>query len=120
MSMIQMAKTAQELVDTRKEVEELKTKLADFEKRAGAEAFLIDMMSDARAPLSLKPSSVADFIEKRAAIEKVDLKTAELAVKMASAHGFEIGVPEEPTALYQSSGSKADDDFIDYLLGSQS
>ena len=118
--MIQMAKTAQQLVDSRKEVDELKVKLASHEKRAAAELFLIDMMSDPRAPLSIKPSSVADFIEKRAAIEVLEnIEVAKLAAKMASTHGFEIGSPEEPTTLYQSTGSRADDEFTEYLLGSQ-
>ncbi len=116
---LQMAKTASELAASRKKVAELEAKLVEFEKRAAAEQFLVDMMSDARAPLSLKPSSVADFLEKRSSIEKVDLEAAKLAVKMASVHGFEIGEPEDPTPLYQSSGSKADDEFTEYLLNSQ-
>lgn len=120
MSVIQMTKVANELVASRRENDELRAKLAEFEKRAEAEAFLIDMMSDAGAPLSMKPSSVEDFLDKRAAIEKLDsIEIAKTAVKMASAHGFEIGGPDEPTPLYQSSGSRADDEFTDYLLGSQ-
>lgn len=119
MSKIQLAKTASDLIAARKRVEELETKLAEHEKRAAAESLLIDLMSDPRAPLSLKPSSVADFLEKRAAVEKVDIETAKLAMKMASSHGFEIGAPEDPTPLFQSSGSKADDEFTEWLLGSQ-
>ena len=120
MSMIQMAKTAQQLIDSRKEVESLRAKLAEFEKRAQAETFLVDMMSDVSAPLAMKPSSVSDFLEKRASVEKLpDIEVAKTAVKMASANGFEVGGPDEPTPLYQSSGSRADDEFTDYLLGSQ-
>jgi hypothetical protein len=115
-----MAKTASDLIASRKENDDLRAKLAGFEKRAQAEAFLIDMMSDVGAPLAMKPSSVADFLEKRAAVEKLpDIEVAKTAVKMASANGFEIGGPDEPTPLYQSSGSQADDEFTEYLLGSQ-
>ena len=115
-----MAKTASELVASRRENDELRAKLAEFEKRAQAEAFLVEMMSDVSAPLSMKPSSVADFLEKRASVERLsDIEVAKMAVKMASAHGFEIGGPDEPDPLYQSSGSRADDDFTEYLLGSQ-
>ena len=120
MSMIQMAKTAQALSVSKKENEDLRAKLAEFEKRAEAEAFLIDMMGNPRAPLSMKPSSVSDFIDKRAAIEKLEsIEVAKTAVSMASTHGFEIGEADEPDHLQQSNGSRADDEFNDYLLGSQ-
>ena len=113
-----LAKTASELVSVRKHVRELETKLAEFEKRAAAEAFLIETMANARAPYALKPSSIADFIEKRAVIEKTNLEAAKLAIQMTSMQGFEIGAPDQTQPLPSSSGSRADDEFTEYLLGS--
>lgn len=120
MSVVKLAQTAKALVEAKKKVSELETKLAALEKRAEAEGFLLDMMQDPRAPLALRPSSVADFLEKRAAIEKQDLEVAKLAAKMASSRGFEIGDPEDPTPLFQSTGSRADDEFVEYLLSTSS
>ena len=117
---LDMAKTAAQLVTYRKEVEELKSKLAAFEKRAEAEQFLIDLAQDPHAPLHLKPSGIADFLEKRASVEKLpDIAMAKTAAKMAGSHGFEIGEVEEPTTLFESNGSRADDEFTEWILGSQ-
>lgn len=118
MSFVKLAQVAKALTESKKRVSELETEIADYEKRAAAEGFLLDMMQDPRAPLALRPSSVADFMEKRAAIEKQDLEVAKLAAKMASSHGFEIGDPDDPSPLFQSTGSRADDEFLEYLLTS--
>jgi len=120
MSILQLTKTANALVAANKKVADLEARVVEFEKRAAAEGFLIEMMESPRAPFALKPSSVADFLEKRAAIEKQDLEVAKLAAKMAGSHGFEIGSPETPAPLFQSTGSQADDEFIAYLLGTSS
>jgi hypothetical protein len=120
--LVAMAKTASALVDARKEIETLRAKLATHEKRAAAEEFLVTMMQDARSPLALKPSSVTDFLEKRAAIEQQDLEVAKLAAKMAASQGFEIGNPEPVTDAQRGSyynESRADAEFQDWLLGSQ-
>ena len=117
---LQFAKTASALATSQKRVVELESRLAEFEKRAEAEAFLIETMSNTRAPLSLRPSSIADFLEKRAMVEKSNLEAAKLAVQMsAGGTGFQIGDPEDSRPL-SSSGSRADDEFIDYLTSSGS
>jgi hypothetical protein len=118
MSTRQFAKTARALAASHQEAAELRAKLAGFEKRAAAESFLISMMEDSRAPLALKPSSVADFMSKRAAIEKQDLEVAKLAAKMVGSQGFEIGDPEEPSPLFpEYNGSRADAEFTEWLAG---
>jgi len=117
--MIQMAKTASNLVAANRRVVELEAKLTGLEKRAEVEQFLISMIEDAHAPSALRPTSIRDFLEKRAAIEKQDLEVAKLAAKMVSSQGFEIGDPEQPTPLQSGGdGSLADQMFTDYLLGS--
>lgn len=119
--LLNMAKTASALADARKEVEALRAKLAGYEKRAAVEEFLVAMLDDARAPRALKPSSVTDFLEKRAAIEKQDLEVARMAVKLAATQGFEIGNPEPvpPGPASPYNDSRADAEFQDWLLGSQ-
>lgn len=118
MSTRQLAKTARALAASHREVAELRAKLAEFEKRAEAEDFLMQMMGDARAPLALKPSGVADFMSKRAAIEKQNLEVAKLAAKLAGSQGFEIGDPEEPTPLLPAyNESRADAEFAEWLAG---
>lgn len=119
--LLDMAKTASALADARKEVEALRAKLAGYEKRAAVEEFLVATMNDARAPRALKPSSVADFLEKRAAIEQQDLEVARMAVKLAASQGFEIGNPEPaaPGTMTPYNESRADAEFNDWLLGSQ-
>lgn len=121
MSHLILAKTAANLRDAKSRVSELEGELASFKKKAAAEDLLLKIMQDPNVPLHLKPSSIADFVEKRAHLEALeDIAVAEAAVKMASSQGFEIGAPEDPTPLYQSSGSPADDMFTDWLLNSQS
>lgn len=113
---LQLAKTAAELVDVRRHAADLEARLAVFEKRAETEAFLVDMLTNPRAPNAFRPSSVGDFLEKRALIEKQNLEAAKLAVEMANGHGFEIGDVEKPDTNYVTQGSRADDEFVDYLL----
>ena len=118
--LLNMAKTAAALAEARKEICALRTKIAGLEKRAAAEEFLVSMMHDTRSPPALKPSSVADFLEKRAAIEQQDLQVAKLAAKMAASQGFEIGNPEAGTSQPGPyNESRADAEFQDWLLGSQ-
>lgn len=116
---LRFAKTASDLSQALKRVRELESKVAGLEKRAEAEKFLVETMANSRAPLSLRPTSISDFLEKRALIENSNLEAAKLAVQMTSAgEKFEIGDPEDSRPLYSSLGSRADDDFVDYLLGS--
>lgn len=115
--MLVMAKTASELVSSRKELTELKVKLALLEKRAEAESFLVELMSDPASPVHFRPSGVDDFLAKRAQVEKLDLNQARLATKIASRGTFEVGEPEDEQPRYSVSGSKADDEFTDWLTG---
>lgn len=119
MKITDFAKMARELVASRKENAELKAKLAAFEKKAEAEQILVEAMSDPRVPLHLRPSGVQDFLTKRAQIEGQDPKTVKLAMQMASGTEFGIGEPESSKPAFTSSGSLADDQFTEWLLGSQ-
>jgi hypothetical protein len=115
MSLITMAKTATNLVASKKRVTELETKISEFEKRAAAEQFLVSMMNDPRSPLFLKPSSVADFMSKRAAIEAQDLEVAKLAARLHGGQDFGIGDPEKDTPLLPFNESRADNEFTEWL-----
>ena len=114
-TMLSMAKTASELVSARRELTDLKVKLAQAEKRAAAESFLIELMSDPAAPVHFRPSGVDDFLAKRAQVEKLDLDQARLATKIAGRGSFEVGEPEDERPRFSVSGSKADDEFTDWL-----
>jgi len=116
-TMLSMAKTASELVTVRKEVTELKAKLAQMEKRAAAESFLIELMNDPAAPFHFRPSGVDDFLAKRDQVEKIDLEQARMATKIAGRGTFEVGEPEDDRPRYLASDSKADDEFTDWLTG---
>ena len=116
---LKLAKLATENIDLKKEAENLREKVAKFEKRAEAEQVLIDLIHSNDAPIALRPSSVEDFLNKRAQIEEKDLETVKLAAKMASAQDFGIGDPENESSLFNSSGSKADDMFTEWLLDSE-
>lgn len=112
-----MAKVAAEAGQLRAEVARLKAEVAAHEKRASAEALLIEVMRDPRANFDMKPLDVEDFLIKRAHIANLDPDTARAAVKMASTRSFEVGAaeasnPQSPA----SSGSKAEDDFINSFL----
>lgn len=115
MSLIAMAKTASELVESRKRVGELEAKISEMEKRAAAEQFLLTAMNDPRSPLFLKPSSVADFMSKRAAIEAQDLEVAKLAARLHGGQDFGIGDPEQSTPLLPYDDSRADHEFTEWL-----
>jgi hypothetical protein len=115
--MLLLAKTASALTASRKEAGELKARVARLEKRAEAEAFLLKMADDPRAPLFLKPSSVADFMAKRAAIEEQDLEVAKLAARLYGGQDFGIGDPEQPTSAAPYDESRADAEFTDWLAG---
>jgi len=106
----------------RGELETTNKKLAAFERREEAEAFLCSIMQDPRAPLTFKPSTPSDFLDKRAQLEGLDnIKAAEVAVKMAQFGGFEIGeVMDDGRPPPPNDGSKADMDFNDYLLAADS
>lgn len=112
-----MTKTSSALVASRREVSELRTKLAGLEKRAQAESFLLQMMEDPRAPLALRPTSVSDFISKRAAIEEQDLEVAKLAAKLYGGQDFGIGDPDQPAEPPQMAynESRADAEFTEWL-----
>lgn len=112
-----MAKTASELAESRRRVTELETKVAQLEKRAAAEEFLLKAMDDPRSPTFLRPSSVSDFMSKRAAIEAQDLEVAKLAAKLHGGQDFGIGDPEQPTPLLPYNESRADNDFTEWLAG---
>lgn len=114
-TMLSMAKTASELVSARRELTDLKAKLAQAEKRAAAESFLVELMSDPAAPVHFRPSGVDDFLAKRAQVEKLDLDQARLATKIAGRGSFEVGEPEDERPRFSVSGSKADDEFTDWL-----
>lgn len=116
--MLSMAKTAAENVELKKQLDELRSQLAAHEKRAEAESVLIDMMNDPSTPVQLKPSDAEDFLAKRAMFERVgDIERCKLAVKMAGDGVFEIGEPESSDPLFESTGSKADDEFVAWLSG---
>ena len=119
MKITDFAKMARDLVTARKERDEARSKLAAFEKKAEAEQILIDAMSNPSVPLHLRPSGVQDFLQKRSQIEGQDLKTVKLAMQMASNAEFSIGEPESPKPAFSSSGSLADDQFTEWLLGTQ-
>lgn len=116
---IQLAKTASALATSRKEVAELRARVVGLEKRAAAETFLLEMMESARAPMALKPSSIEDFLKKRAAIEQHDLEVAKLAAKIAGEGDFGIGDVEEETIPRPYNESRADAEFTDWLVNSQ-
>lgn len=114
--LLKLSSLASANVALRRECDELRERLEAFEKRAAAESLLA---SD-EVPAHFRPTSVDDFLDKRAQIEDQDLETVKLAMKMSSGADFSIGAPEENTPLYQSSGSQADDMFTEWLLGSES
>jgi hypothetical protein len=89
------------------ELAETKGRLAVLEKRAAAEEFLLGIKDDLSAPVSLRPTTPEDFLEKRAALEAHEnLQSAELAVKMASRQDFEIGnVADSPPAAQPGEGT---------------
>jgi len=120
MKPLQIAKLASSLVAAKKKISELESKVADFEKRAECEDFLISMLENSQAPAPMKPTSIFDFLEKRAKIEKQDLQIMKLAAEMASSQKFEIGDPEQfPQSVSGNyNESAADQMFTDYLLGS--
>jgi len=112
-------KLAEALTAARAEIRELRTKIAGYERREAAEGFLIEALDSQELPPSLRPSSVPDFLEKRAMVEKHDLKATKLAAQML-AQGYEIGGPEKidaPTVPYNDS--RADAEFEAWLAGSQ-
>lgn len=118
--MLAIVKTATKLAAARKEVDDLRSKVEAFEKRAAAEKFLLEMMESPQAPIALRPDSVADFMAKRASVEEQDIEVAKLAAKLFGGQDFGIGDPE--TVDDQPSGSaynesRADNEFVDWLRG---
>jgi hypothetical protein len=112
-----MTKMSSALVASKKEATGLSTKLAGLEKRAQAEAFLLQMMEDPRSPSALRPTSVADFMSKRAAIEEQDLEVAKLAARLYGGQDFGIGDPDRPDELSPMpyNESRADAEFTEWL-----
>lgn len=116
-----LVKTAKSLGAANARVAELEARVEELEKRASAEALLIEVMGDPATPFSIRPTSIDDFLEKRSKMEAMDLEIVRSAVKLAGVDaGFGIGAPEASTPLYESSGSQADDEFTAYLLNSNS
>lgn len=93
-------------------------KVAEYEKRESAEEFLISIMNDPRTPPQFRPTTAREFLDKRAQIEGLDdIKAARSAVKMAQVGSFEIGdVNEEGATDTVYSGSRADNEFTDWLI----
>ena len=97
------------------ELSETKAKLAVLEKRAAAEVFLLGIKDDMSAPISLRPTTPEDFLQKRAALEAHEnLQSAELAVKMASRQDFEIGEVADPPPAGAPGEGTADAIFTDW------
>lgn len=95
---------------------ELKAQVAAYEKRASAEEFLMGIKDDASAPISLRPTTPEDFLEKRAALEAHEnLQSAELAVKLASRQDFEIGDVAEEKPQNPTGEGNANAIFGDWL-----
>jgi hypothetical protein len=103
------------------DLEEANEKIASFQRRQDAEDFLCGIMEDPRTPLQFRPSITGDFLQKRAQIEEIgDIKAARSAVKMAQVGSFEIGdVNDESPGHAPSTGSKADDEFTNWLVSSE-
>jgi hypothetical protein len=123
MATIKEVQLMQERVELRRENDELKEKVASFEKKEAAEDLLVTIMGDPRAPLNFKPSTASDFLQKRAELmDMKDINTAKTAVKMAQAGDFSIGDGDEPgdTARLNASGSPADQQFEDWLIEKES
>lgn len=119
MSAALIAKMAAENSVLKKENDELKTKLAAFEKRAASEELLLDANKNPRTPLDLRAVDVDDFIAKRAALEALpDLQAAAMAMKIASTGSFSVGDSDKSqTTSNVSTGHKASDEFTNHFLG---
>lgn len=121
MTTVLLAKKAAENKQLRDKIAELEAKVAAAEKRAAAEAELVAIGSDPRAPLDMKPVDVDDFLAKRAQLESLpDFGAMRAAVKMASTRSFTVGEDAGSVSAdtYQSTrSSKADRDFENHFLG---
>lgn len=95
---------------------ELKARVERLEKLAAAEQFLINI-DDSAAPVSLRPTTLEDFMEKRAALaEGENLKSAALAVKIASRQDFQIGdVSDHARPEHQTGEGQANAVFQNWL-----
>jgi hypothetical protein len=122
MSTATLAKTAAENQLLKTRVAELEAKVAASDKRAAAEQMLIENANDPRAPLEMRPVDVEDFLAKRAQLEALpSIEVAKTAVKMASTRSFTVGEPDASTPTnHVVTGSKAEDDFVNSFLGSES
>ncbi len=116
-----LAQAAAENKKLRDKVAALEAKVASADKRTAAEAELVAIGNDPRAPLDMKPVDVDDFLAKRAQLEALpDLGAMRTAVKMASSRSFTVGedAGNVSTDTPQSMrSSKADRDFENYFLG---
>lgn len=122
MSAALLAKAAAENKQLRDQVAELQAKLAAADKRAAAEAELLAVSRDPRAPLDLRPVDIDDFLAKRAELEALpDLGAMRTAVKIAATGSYSVGEsdPEQSGAgaFRSPSGSKAEENFVNAFLG---
>lgn len=113
---VKLAQISQENTELKAEKAELEAKVAHLEKLAEAEKFLTEIQ-DSDAPMSIRPTTIEDFLEKRAALAEGDnLKSAELAVKIASRQDFQIGeVSEQTRPEHQTGEGKADAIMSEWL-----
>jgi len=125
MSAAQMAKTAAENKQLRDKIAGLEAKVAVADKRAMAEAELMAIMADPRAPLDMRPVDVSDFMAKRAELEELsDFGAMRTAVKMASARSFSVGESDDSQssalgAFRSPTGSKAEEDFVNGFIDTE-
>jgi hypothetical protein len=107
-----------DMVKMAEDLSEAQAKIAAYERREKAEDFLVEIMEDPRTPSHFRPTTALEFLSKRAQIEGLDdIKAARSAVKMAQLGSFEIGdVNEEGASDQVHSGSRADNEFSDWLV----
>ena len=102
---------------------ELKEKVASYEARDAAENLLVEIIHDPRAPFDFKPSTPIDFLLKRAQLTNMkDISLAKTAMRMAQSGDFSIGDGDEPgdSARLHVNGSRAEQEFEDWLVGAES
>jgi len=111
-----LAALSRENTELKAEIAELKGQVEGFEKRANAEAFLLDLRDNPSAPIQFRPHTPEDFIEKRAMLEEHgNLDNAGLAVKMASRQDFEIGDVVDAPIQPETGEGQANAIFNDWL-----
>jgi len=86
-------------------------KLEEFEKKAEAEDFLLELINDRNTPATLKPTTIEEFLEKRAEISHKNLDVIREAIRISSA-----GSGDRSISLADDSAPVALDDVTDFLL----